>query len=73
MHMEYKSKAHKLLELRTKTDRQLAALIDGMLERGLSADAERLLPVLRSAERHYLQLKLNQVKELYPRKSVYAA
>ena len=71
--MEYKSKAHKLLELRTKTDLQLAALIDSLLERGLSADAERLLPVLRSEERHHLQHKLNQVKDLYSRKSVYAA
>jgi hypothetical protein len=67
--MEHKSEAQKLLELRTKTDRQLVALIGSLLDRGLAADAERLLPVLRGAERRGLELKLNQVKELSPRKA----
>ncbi len=73
MNMEYKSKAQKLLELRAKTDCELSVLIDSLLERGLREDAERLLPVLRGVARQHLELKLVQVKELSPRKSVYAA
>jgi hypothetical protein len=71
--MEHEMKAQKLLELRTKTDRQLTALIGSLLDRGLSAEAERLLPALRGANRLCLELKLNRVKELSSRKSVYAA
>jgi hypothetical protein len=48
-------------------------LIGSLLDRGLSADAERLLPALRGAERLHLELKLNRVKELSSNKSVYAA
>ena len=71
--MEYTSKAQKLLELRAKTDRQLITLITRLLDRGFSADAERLLPLLRHADRQRLELKLKRVKELLPLKSVYAA
>jgi len=72
-HMEYTTKAQKLLELRAKTDHQLTALIAGQLERGLVSEAERLLPLLRSPERRHLERKLMQVKELSSCKSVYAA
>jgi hypothetical protein len=71
--MDHETKAAKLLELRTKTDRQLIALIGRLLDRGLSADAERLLPALRGSDRLHLELKLNRVKELSSCKSVYAA
>ena len=71
--MKYMTKAEKLLELRTKTDRQLVTLIDGLLQRCLVAEAERLVPLLRGAERRKLECKLAQMKELLPAKSVYAA
>jgi hypothetical protein len=71
--MEYKSKAQKLLELRAKTDRELRVLFESLLERGRRGDAERLLPLLRGAERRHFESKLTQVKQDSSSKSVYAA
>ena len=64
--MEHKSWTRKLSELRAKTDRELTALITSLLERGHRTDAQRLLPLLSSAERRRIQA-------LFPRESVYAA
>lgn len=64
--MEQKSRTRKLSELRAKTDRELMALIINLLERGQNTDAQRLLPLLSSAERR-------RIEHLFPRESVCAA
>jgi len=71
--MESKSKTRKLSELRAKTDRQLVALIEHKLDRGLHVEASALLPLINGAERFRLEQKAVCMQQRRTCASMYAA